>query len=295
MARMATPEQHPAETGGQPERAGARPPERASARTWARRLLRAFRLARVGLCFLYFGLGVWLTGATVLPLLRWRARLLGLEPEVGLRRVQRAVHLFCRSFIACMTQVMRVVEVQWIHAEALSRGPVLVVANHPSLIDTPLLLSRMPQADFIVSPAWLQRGWLRGTVDAAEYMHSDAGAEVVDEAVARLRAGRSVVVYPEGSRTPSEGLRRFQRGAAHIALEAGCDILPVTIQVTPRALMQGERWTDYPLAKPVWRVEVGEPIRLEPAGADEQRALAARRLTGVLEEYFEKRWVRGRS
>jgi 1-acyl-sn-glycerol-3-phosphate acyltransferase len=284
---MSTPEQRPEDAGRRPERAGARP--RAS------RLLRAFRLARVGLCFLYFGLGVWLAGVTLLPLLQLRARRLALAPEVGLRHVQRAVHLFCRSFIACMTRVMRVVEVQWIGAEALARGPVLVVANHPSLIDTPLLLSRMPQVDFIVSPDWLRRGWLRRTIEVAEYMHSEDGAEVVREAVARLRAGRSVVVYPEGSRTPSEGLRRFQRGAAHIALEAGCDILPVTIQVTPRALMRGERWTDYPLVNPVWRVEVGEPIRPEPAGADEQRALAARRLTEVLEEYFGKRCGRGRS
>ena len=287
MARMATPERHPAAAGGWSEHAGTPPRSRGPAR--------ALRLVRVGLCFLYFGLGVWLTGATLLRLLRLRARLLGLPPEVGLRQVQRVVHLFCRSFIACMTRVMRVAEVQWIGAGALSRGPVLVVANHPSLIDTPLLLSRMPQADFIVSPDWGRLGWLRATIDAAEYMHSEDGAGVVREAVARLRAGRSVVVYPEGARTPPEGLRRFQRGAAHIALEAGCDLLPVMIHVTPRALMRGERWTGYPLANPIWRIEVGEPIRPEPSAGNEPRPLAARRLTGVLEEYFEKRWVRGRS
>ena len=37
--------------------------------------------------------------------------------------------------------------------EALQRGPVVVVANHPSLIDTPILLSVMPQGDFIVNAA----------------------------------------------------------------------------------------------------------------------------------------------
>lgn len=287
MARMATPERHPADAGRWPEHAGTPPRPGGPAR--------AFRLARVGLCFVYFGVGVWLTSVTLLRLLRLRARRRGLPPEVGVRQVQRAIHVFCRSFIACMTRVMRVVEVQWIGAEALSRGPVLVVANHPSLIDTPLLLSKMPQADFIVSPDWVRLGWLRATIAAADYMRSDDGAEVVREAVARLRAGRSVVVYPEGARTPPEGLRRFQRGAAHIALEAGCDLLPVVIHVTPRALMRGQRLTDYPLTNPVWRIEVGEPIRPEPPGADEPRALAARRLTGVLEEYFQKRWVRGRS
>jgi 1-acyl-sn-glycerol-3-phosphate acyltransferase len=287
MARMATPDQRPTEAGSSPEGVGARPR--------SGRLLRALRLVRVGFCFLYFGLGAWLTGATLLRLLRLRARRLRLAPEDGLRQVQRVVHLFCRSFIACMTRVMRVAEVQWIRAEALARGPVLVVANHPSLIDTPLLLSRMPQADFIVSHDWLRLSWLRGTIEAADYMRSDDGARVVTEAVARLRAGHSVVVYPEGARTPPEGLRRFQRGAAHIALAAGCDILPVTIQVTPRVLLRGERWTDYPLANPVWRVEVGEPIRPEPSSSSEPRTLAARRLTALLEEYFQKRCERGGS
>lgn len=258
-------------------------------------LARAFQVARVGVCFLYFGVGVWFAGVAVLPLARGRARLLGLSREVAQRESQRIVHLFCRSFMTCLTRVMRVVRVEWIGAEALARGPVLLVANHPSLIDTPLLLSQLPQADCIVSPDWLRLGWLRRTCDGAGYLHAAEGAEVVRGAAERLRAGHTVLIYPEGSRTPAEGLRHFQRGAAHIALELGCEILPVTISVTPRALMRGQRLRDYPREKPLWRVEVGAPIRPEPGPAGESRALAARRLTGVLEEHFEKRWERGRS
>jgi 1-acyl-sn-glycerol-3-phosphate acyltransferase len=258
------------------------------------RIARALRLFRAGLCFLYFGVGVWVTGAVVVPILR-RTRWRGLSPEAASLRTQGIVHLFCRSFLVCITRVMRLVDMQWIGTEALSRGPVLVVANHPSLIDTPLLLAQMPQADFIVSPDWLRAGWLRPIVEAAGYLRAEDGAAVVGQAVERLRAGRSVVVYPEGSRTPPEGLRPFQRGAAHIALRAGRDILPVLISVAPRALMQGQRWTDFPLENPVFRIEVGEPIRPSLSVGGEARALAARRLTGVLEEHFEKRWERGRS
>jgi 1-acyl-sn-glycerol-3-phosphate acyltransferase len=260
----------------------------------SRRIARALRLFRAGLCFLYFGVGVWLTGALVVPILR-RTRWRGLSPEALELRTQRVVHRFCRSFAALIGPVMRLVDLQWIGSEALARGPVLVVANHPSLIDTPLLLAQMPQADFIVSPDWLRAGWLRPIVGAAGYLRAEDGAAVVRQAVERLRAGRSVVVYPEGSRTPPEGLRPFQRGAAHIALRAGCDVLPVLIRVAPRALMQGERWTDFPLENPLFRIEVGEPIRPAPPAQGEGRALAARRLTGLLEEHFEKRWERGRS
>jgi len=260
----------------------------------SRRLVRVLRAIRVGLCFAYFGAGVWLGGRVAIPLLR-RTRWRGLSPEEVTLASQRVVHVFCRSFIACICDVMRIGRVQWIGAEALQRGPVLVVANHPSLIDTPLLLTELAQADFIVSPDWLRSGLLRPIIEAAGYLHAEAGAAVVRQAVERLRAGHTVVVYPEGSRTPPEGLRRFHRGAAHIALRAGCDIVPVHITVTPRALMQGQGWTDYPDANPVYRIEVGEPIPPLLAAGTEGRALAARRLTGVLEEHFEKRWKRGGS
>ena len=46
------------------------------------------------------------------------------------------------------------IRVRAINTEALARRPQLVVANHPSLIDSPLLTTYMPQADFVVSPDW---------------------------------------------------------------------------------------------------------------------------------------------
>ncbi len=257
-------------------------------------LTRVLRAARVGLCFAYFGVGIWLLGAVLLPLAALPMRLRGLPADAVTRRAQRVVHVFFRTFITFMMRVMRVGRVEWVNAEALTRGPALVVANHPSLIDTPLLGTRLPQADFIVGPEWMRNGWMRRAIERGGYLSAEEGASLVQAVAERLRAGRTVVVYPEGSRSTAEGLRPFQRGAAHFALEAGCDILPVVLQVKPRVLMKGQRWTDYPREKPVWRVEVGEPIHLPTPVADEGRALAARRLTGVLEEYFEKRWERGR-
>jgi 1-acyl-sn-glycerol-3-phosphate acyltransferase len=249
----------------------------------------------VAVGFAYFGVGGWLLFAIALPLLRLDARLRGLPAETLARRTQRLVHLGSRSFVFWATHGVRAIRLRWTGAEALARGPVLVVANHPSLIDTPLLAAKMPQVDFIVSPHWRRIGWMRRTVDAAGYLHADRGADVIRDAAAHLRAGRSVVVYPEGSRTPPEGLRRFQRGAAHIALEAGCDIVPVTIRVTPRALMKGQGWRDYPIAeRPLWELEVGEPIRpADHLDGSEGRPLAARRVTGILEGHFAERWGRG--
>lgn len=258
------------------------------------RVMGMLRAARVGLCFAYFGLGIWLLGAVLLPLAGLPLRLRGLPEDARTRGAQRVVRRFFQTFITFMMRVMSVGRVEWVNAGGLSRGPMLVVANHPSLIDTPLLGTRLPQADFIVGPEWMRNGWMRRAIRQAGYLPAEDGAAIVEKAAARLRAGRTVVVYPEGSRSTADGLRRFQRGAAHIALEAGCDILPVVLTVTPRVLMKGQRWVDYPSHDPVWRVEVGEPIHLPTPVADEGRALAARRLTAVLEEYFQKRCERGR-
>lgn len=253
---------------------------------------RWWRTARAALAFAYYGAGSLALAFGVFPIQRLLGRLTGSGRPADLR-AQRAIHLGSRSFVALM-EGLRLIRFSVRGRDALHRGPVLVVANHPSLIDTPLITTCMPQADFIVSPDWGRNVFFRRAVVAAGYLRASDGAGVIADAVARLRAGRSVVVYPEGSRTPPEGLRRFQRGAAHIALEAGCDLLPVLIRVAPRMLMRGERWTYVPPSIPVWELEVGEPIRpADHLDGTESRSVAARRLTAVLQDHFEKGWERG--
>jgi len=248
-------------------------------------------LARRATAFSYYGLSGLGLGLVWLPLDRWVGRALGRAEPADLR-AQRAIHRVSRRLLRLM-EALDLARVHWVGAEALDRRPLLVVANHPSLIDTPLLSSRMPEADFIVKEEWGRNPFFRDAVAAAGYLRVERGARVVADAVARLRAGRSVVVYPEGSRTPPEGLRPFQRGAAHIALEAGCDLVPVLIQVTPRTLLKGDPWTQRPERTPEWRVEVGEPIRpWDHLDGSESRPVAARKLTAVLRDYFDKRWDR---
>jgi 1-acyl-sn-glycerol-3-phosphate acyltransferase len=257
-------------------------PGRASA--WAR----ASWVARSSVAFGYYGLGAALFGVAVLPLVRLAGGAAGRD-----LRAQRVAHWGSRSFVGLMER-LGLLRVRWRGTEALRRRPLLVVANHPSLIDTPLLTCCMPQADFVVSAEWRRNPWLRRAVSASGYLPAEGGAAVVEDAVRRLRAGRSVVVYPEGRRTPPEGLRRFQRGAAHIALEAGCDLVPVLIQVRPRLLMKRQSWTELPSERAEWCVEVGEPIRpADHLDGTESRPVAARRLTAILQDHFEKRWDRG--
>jgi 1-acyl-sn-glycerol-3-phosphate acyltransferase len=250
-----------------------------------------WRVVLRGVGFASFGLITATLGLVIVPLVRLGARLRG-RPEQAVLRAQQAIHRGMRLWVR-LSERLDVIRVRVNGAEKL-RGPVVIVANHPSLIDTPILLSVMPQADLIVNAAWGDNPVLRGCVRGAEYLRVEHGAVMLRHAIERLHAGRSLVVYPEGSRTPVEGLRPFERGAAQIALLARCDILPVVIAVNPRTLMKGQGFADVPASCPEWTVEVGQPIRPSDHVRDgESMSAAARRVTAVLQEHFEKRWDRG--
>jgi 1-acyl-sn-glycerol-3-phosphate acyltransferase len=181
-------------------------------------------------------------------------------------------------------------EVRGVGLERLSQGgPHLVVANHPTLADVVNLLAHLPQADCIVNVSRARNPFLRGAVAAAGYIRNDGGSQVVEESVRRLRAGRTVLVFPEGTRSPRGGLQPFQRGAAHVALRANCDLLPVVIDCQPPTLMKGQAWYEVPERTFRVTLRVEEPISPKPyADSGRSAPIAARQLTAELREWFAK-------
>jgi len=156
-----------------------------------------------------------------------------------------------------------------------------------------ILISRMPQVDCVVKRAAWRNPFLRGIVSAADYVPNDDGEALVEACAERLRAGRSVLLFPEGSRSPRGGLGRFQRGAARIALRCGSPVVPVVMRCDPPALAQGQPGY-LPSRKLRFSVDVGEPIAPGSCGdPDEAPAVAARRLTAELRSHFEARLAHG--
>jgi 1-acyl-sn-glycerol-3-phosphate acyltransferase len=242
---------------------------------------RPWRQLVAGLTFLYYGVGL----AALAVWLLVREKLVGHDVFAAQRLVQRAY----ASFIA-VAAWLGSIRLTTRGAEALAGpGPRLVVANHPSLIDSALVVRHLPQADSFVSPEWATRPLFRTLVAAVEALPSDAGAAAVDAAVARLRAGRSVVMFPEGTRSPAAGLGRFHRGAAHVALASGCDLLPVVIRIDPPTTRKGERWYDVPEKVPEVEVRVMPPLSPgKVLDGSESPMLAARKVNAALRDIYEK-------
>jgi 1-acyl-sn-glycerol-3-phosphate acyltransferase len=247
-------------------------------------LARAWRIGATGICFACFGIGGLLLRVVVFPLL---ACLLRVE-QAHRQASKDVIHFAFRGFILLMCG-LGVIRYEIRNAERLRRSGLLIVANHPTLIDVVFLIALVRKADCVVKAALLRNPFTRGPLRAAGYVCNDAGPALVDDCLASLRAGNNLLIFPEGTRTPLRGPIKLQRGAANIAVRGQRALTPVTIRCEPSTLTKGEKWYQVPRRRPHFHIEVHEDVQPEAwtaPGMDD--AQAVRRLTRNMSEFFSR-------
>ena len=124
--------------------------------------------------------------------------------------------------------------------DRLPAGPAIAVANHPSWLDGLALSTVLPRSFRFVAGEVLQREGLIGFVlkrlgtEFVERHEREHGVADTDRVVALVRAGQSLVIFPEGRLARAPGLRPFHMGAFVVAAEAGVPVVPVAIRGTRR-------------------------------------------------------------
>jgi 1-acyl-sn-glycerol-3-phosphate acyltransferase len=239
------------------------------------------RLLCKAVCYFFFGIGAFVLGALVYPVL-----IVAVRDKLALRRISRSlVSSSFRLFIFTMG-AFGLVRVEFENEEALrgARG-LIVAANHPSLIDIIILASRIPQADCIVKRALWDTPFVRWIVRCSYIPNSLGFPETVQLCSASLAEGNSLVVFPEGTRTKEGQPPKLQRGAARVALSTGRDIVPVRIYSDDtRGLRKGDPFLSLPREGPIrFKVRVMPMIKIEDYAGTEA-AIAARALTKRLSE-----------
>jgi 1-acyl-sn-glycerol-3-phosphate acyltransferase len=116
------------------------------------------------------------------------------------------------------------------------------MANHSSLIDIPALFAYLPYQFRIMAKKELFyvpfMGWHLWTAGNFPIDRSDPRktAKSLRGVIEGVRAGKSLAVFPEGTRTPDGQLQEFKQGAFKIAVRAGVPIVPVSIRGTFKLL-----------------------------------------------------------
>ncbi len=252
-------------------------------------LNRAWRTFGTALSFVAFGLGGLLLRVLVFPPLRLltRDRVALQRRARALIRISFATHIGIMHRLGVLTYEIR-------GLERLQRQGLLVLANHPTLIDVVLLVSRLPHADCVVKSKLANNPFTRGPVRATGYICNDNGTGLVDDCIASVRSGYNLLIFPEGTRTPrGELLGPLQRGAANIAVRGGFDVTPVVVRCEPRTLGKGEKWYRVPARRFHLSVDVLPDLPVAPFLADgSPEPLAARRLTAALDDIFRGELLR---
>jgi len=132
------------------------------------------------------------------------------------------------------------VEVTVRGTEHLPDGPVVFMSNHQSNFDILSLLSSMPrQIHWIAKKELFEIPVFGPSMRRGGYIPLDRGdgrkaLQSVDEAADAIRQGKSVVLFPEGTRSTDQKLLPFKRGGFILARKAGVPVIPVTINGSGR-------------------------------------------------------------
>jgi len=154
-------------------------------------------------------------------------------------------------------------------------GPAVIVSNHTGYADTFILGAALGGGYITLAKEEVGRWPIVGpVVRRMDFLLVDRAdprrAHLTEEMDAVLKAGRQLLVFPEGTLTRTSGVRPFSLGAFKVAEETGLPIVPVAMKGARRILRDGAR---IPLPGLV-RVTVGELIR--PAGKGWNEAVRLR-------------------
>lgn len=141
------------------------------------------------------------------------------------------------SFILILVRI--VASLFWrlkiVHAERMTPENAIIIANHQSVLDPPLLVNLIPRRYrkhvFLIGKKELS--WLEIPFAGSPALFVDRTGNIVPSLKAAadvLRSGQSLIIFPEGTRTHTGELGKFKSGSAYLAMHLNKRIIPVAIR-----------------------------------------------------------------
>jgi 1-acyl-sn-glycerol-3-phosphate acyltransferase len=207
--------------------------------------VRVARALATGLMFVYFFTGGAIFSWIVLPVVNLWMRLRGRSVA---QRIRRSQALTGKTYIWFMDAMrwLRLIHFDPREHKLDLTEPSVVIANHPTLIDTPAFLSVNHHLICMAKRSWAQSWFFGRLIRYCGHVEASSAEEALEQARDRLQMGFSILVFPEGQRSPAGGVGKIQRGAFEIARRNGVPLIPVVVTCSPPTLMRGMPWYALP-------------------------------------------------
>jgi 1-acyl-sn-glycerol-3-phosphate acyltransferase len=244
----------------------------------------ALKVVRGALIFTAFYMSGALFGSAFLAACSLFAR----GPVDRMRQAQLAIGTVFRFVLDCLRWARIFNFDARTVAPRLPDRPVIVIANHPTTIDVVATLAVYRGAVVVVKHKIWTDPFLRRMFNWCGHIpggdgSAEANALLLEQVQERLKQGFSVVIFPEGTRSPAGGLGTMYRGAFTLAAATQTDILPVLITCDPPALTKDAPWHALP-KQPV-------DYRVSPQDIFSVRGLTARQLQRQVTALYRS-WLR---
>jgi 1-acyl-sn-glycerol-3-phosphate acyltransferase len=206
-----------------------------------------------------------------------------------LDRKGRVVHRYARLWgkIALLANRVKV-EMEGIE-HVKGEGPYIFMSNHQGYYDVFALLGRLPfQFKWLVKKELFSIPFLGWTMAAAGYINIDREGTrktvgALNEAAQRIREGMSIVIFPEGSRSPDGSIQSFKKGGFTLAIKSRVPIVPIAIAGTREIMPKGKLTA----AAGEIRIQMGYPIPTQSYSLKDREALISK-VNQAISENFKK-------
>ena len=197
--------------------------------------------------------------------------------------VQRGISLICRVFFIGMEACGAArVDLRALDALNGQRGMVLV-PNHPSMIDVFLILSRLPRAVCLMKASISSNLFLGIGAYLAGYISNRQPDRMFRAAIDSVRAGNLLLIFPEGTRTTRQPVNPLPNSVALIAKRAEAPLQPILLRTNSGYLSKG--WK-------IWKPARFPMLYQAKLGAQLHAGESLDATSARLQRYFEHELVR---
>jgi 1-acyl-sn-glycerol-3-phosphate acyltransferase len=127
-----------------------------------------------------------------------------------------------------------------------SSGPALIVSNHQSILDPPVIGGAARRQIYFLAKAELFRiplfGWLFWALHARPVRREGPDPRALRTAALLLEEGKALLVFPEGTRSLDGRLGEGKPGVGMLAVTSGAPVVPAYVSGTFKALPKGAAW-----------------------------------------------------